>query len=131
MDLDSILSGSVSVTAKAGDANAIENSVADFIEDVSPALHTMSHTVNVLPPAGTVDDKPLVVSESHAHSSVADNTGPTSSFTAGTVHYKAQSAGGTYSTLLSNQPSALATPNGTADSTLPLKCGSGGVKPSL
>lgn len=52
MDLDAVPSGSVPLPSKAGEANAIEENVADFIGDKSLSHPSMSQAVNALFLAG-------------------------------------------------------------------------------
>lgn len=63
VDLDDVPSGSVPVSAKAGDVNTIENTVADLIGDLSLSHSSASHAVSASSLAGINDDKPLEVAK--------------------------------------------------------------------
>lgn len=79
MDLDVIPSRFVSLTAVAGDANAIENNLADFNDNVSPSHPSASHVVNISSLARIDDDRPLVLCKDPTSFDVAGNAPAASS----------------------------------------------------
>lgn len=126
MDLAFIPSGSVLFTANADDSNGIEKAVPDLLADVSPFLLSSSHAVTFLSPAGSDDDRPMVVGQNLTYFTVTSNAGAAPPVDAGTVSSEAKFTSDTRFTLMTNQPSAVAASNQTAESTSPPKSASGG-----
>lgn len=128
MDLDVLPSEPVPPSAEAGDARSTGKGVADLIGEVSPSHPSASQDVSTFSSAGSNDDRPLVVDHAQNISSVLANAGAAMVVILGNVSSNVKSASSTRSMLLTNQPSAVARSNRTAESTALTESGSGGDK---
>lgn len=104
--------------------------VGDFIGFMSPSHLSASYDVNDSTRTGSDDHTPLMVGQAPPIPGVPVNGGSATLATSGKMPSDARSVSGTRSTLLTNQPSAVATSNRAADCTSPTKSGFGGVKRS-
>lgn len=104
--------------------------MADLIGDVSTFHPSVSHAVNVPSPAGSDEGRPLVVDQAPSTLVVPANAGAATFSTSRNVAFDAKPASGMLPTLLTNQPSAVATSNRTTESTSQTKRASVGVKRS-
>lgn len=107
MNLAVVLSKSIPLRTKAGDASVTEKAVADVACNVSPSNPSVLHAVNATSSAGSDEDKLLVVDWALTTSGVPAAAGTTALSALSKVPCMAKSVIGSCSTLLINQPSAV------------------------
>lgn len=124
LKLDKTPSWSVSFSAQASDANAIEKAVDDVISNKIFSCASTSHVVNIHSPSSSKDDRCFVVSHGTTSVFLMGIAGAASSLSVDAVTPEGKFAIGTRSTLSTNRPSVVIISHQTGESTLLPESGS-------